>query len=53
MLDSEQIVIEDAQTLFSVLPLLDSDSGKKPIFNNISNPILIYLEGPCLQLARE
>ena len=32
MLDSEQIV--DAQTLFSVLPLLDSDSGKKPIFNN-------------------
>ena len=32
MLDSEQGW--NAQTLFSVLTLLDSDSGKKPIFNN-------------------
>ena len=49
MLDSEHS--DHAQTLFSVLTLLDSDSEKKTIFNNISNPILIYLEGPCLQVA--
>jgi len=52
ILDSEHS--DHAQTLFPVLPCwIQIQENIQQYFKNISNPMFLYLEGPCLASARE